>query len=187
MPLPPSPLTVEDVLAGIVRMAAAGDGVDEEEELVAGLRARIRRVHETLKAAGAPRPRVAVIEDIDPPLAAGGWVPDQVKRAGGIDVLAAIGAPSVRVAAAQVRTADPEVVLIAPGGGSLAGAAATGRTLLARPEWRWLHERRVWAIESGVLTVGDGPHLVHGIEVMARIFNAELFTPLDDTHAERLA
>ena len=41
--------------------------------------------------------------------------------------------------------------------------------------------------EGHRLTVGDGPHLVHGIEVMARIFNAELFTPLDDTHAERLA
>lgn len=187
MPLPSSPHTVQEVLADIVRIAAADDRADDAEEVVAGLRARITRVHQTLKAASAPRPRVAVIEDIDPPCAGGGWVPDQVKRAGGTDVLVAIGAASLTVSAAQVRAADPEIVIIAPRGCTLAAAAAAGRTLLARPEWSWLRGRRVWAIESGVLTSGAGPHLVHGIEVMARIFNGALFTPLDNTHAERLA
>lgn len=188
MPRPPSPQTVEEILADILRAGTADlDRADDVQEEVAGLRARIRRVHETLKGALAPRPRVAVIEEIDPPAAAGGWVPDQVKRAGGIDVLATIGAPSPTLTAARVRAADPEVVIIAPDGATLANAAAAGRRLLTQPEWRWLHDRRLWALDGGTLTSRPGPHVVQGIEVMARIFNGALFTPLDATHAERLA
>jgi len=187
MTLARSPRTVEDMLANIRFDGAAADRADDAEEEVAGLRARIRRVHETLKAAGAPRPRVAVIEAIDPPCAAGRWVPDQVKRAGGIDVLASIGAPSLAVSAGQVRAANPEIVLIAPCGASLADAAATGRTLMTHPEWAWLHKHRVWALDGSTLTSRPGPRVVDGIEVMARIFNGALFTPLDDTRATRLA
>ena len=179
--------TVEEVLADIMRAGASGDRADDVEEELAGLRARIRRVHETLKASRAPRPRVAVLERLDPVTAAARWVPDQVKRAGGIDVLAAIGTPTSGVTAGQVLAADPEIVIIAPSGAPLADAAAAGRALLARPEWRWLHARRTWAIESDLLTSHSGPKLVHGIEVMARLFNGALFTPLDGTHAERLA
>jgi iron complex transport system substrate-binding protein len=186
MPRPPLPHTVEDILADIARATEADRRADDVEEEIAGLRARIRRVHETLKNARAPRPRVAVIEDVDPPAAAGGWVPDQVKRAGGVDVLATIGAPPPTLTAALVRAADPEIVIIAPHGATLADAVVAGRSLLSLPEWRWLHDRRVWALDGGALTSRPGAHVVQGIEVMARIFNGALFTPLDGTHAERL-
>ncbi|MHB1311792.1 MAG: TroA family protein [Gemmatimonadaceae bacterium] len=181
------PHTVEDILAGLLRAGAADDRADDAEEEVAGLRARIRRVHETLKAAGAPRPRVAVLASLDPLDAAGYWVPDQVKRAGGIDVLAAVGAPPPAVTAGQVRAADPQVVIIAPRGSTLADAAAAGLALMERPAWSWLRARRTWALDGGALTGRPGPHVVDGIEVMARIFNDALFTALDGSRAERLA
>jgi len=182
-----SPRTVEDILGDITRVGAAIDCADEAEEEVAGLRARIRRVHETLKGAAAPRPRVAVIVQSDPVGTAGHWVPDQVKRAGGIDVLATVGAPPPAITAGQVRAADPEIVIIAPWGATLAEAAAAGRALLAQPAWSWLRQRRTWALDGGALTSRPVPRVVDGIEVMARIFHAALFTALDGTRAERLA
>lgn len=175
--------TVAEILGDIARIGAALDRTDEAEKELAGLSDRIRRVHETLKAASAPRPRVAVIEWPEPAFAAGHWVPDQVKRAGGIDVLGTIGAHSVTVTAGQVRAADPEIVIIAPCGFNLAGALREAQAMLARDEWAWMRDRAVWAIDANAYTSRPGPRVIDGIELMARIFNPALFTALGDDMA----
>ncbi|MEX2182368.1 MAG: ABC transporter substrate-binding protein [Gemmatimonadaceae bacterium] len=171
--------SLDSVLEDIIVVGAALDAADEAEEVVAGARARMRRVHGTLKAAHAPRPRVAVIEWTAPPYAAGHWVPEMVRRAGGVDVLAAPGAHSVAVTADAVAAADPEVVVLAPCGYGLARAVAEGAQLLARPEWVWARERRVWAIDANAFTSRPGPRLVHGVELLARCFHPTLFSTAD--------
>ncbi len=88
-------------------------------------------MHDALKSARAPRPRIAVIEWTDPIFVAGHWVPDMVKRAGGTDVMAAAGAHSVVVDVAAVERADPEIVIVAPCGYDVARAA--GEAVRARP------------------------------------------------------
>jgi iron complex transport system substrate-binding protein len=178
--------TVEEILGDIAQVGAVLGRRDEAEEELAGLHARIRRVHETLKGAKAPRPRVAVIEWSDPIFAAGHWVPDQVKRAGGIDVLATAGEHSVTVTVDQVRAADPEIVLMAPCGMGLDAAIADARAMLARDEWSWLRDRAVWALDANAFTSRPGPRVVDGIEVMARIFNPQLFTELGVGMAQSL-
>ena len=91
--------TIDGVFDDIARVAAALHMMDEGEELLAGLRARKRAVHDRLAQHGAPRPRVAVIEWTDPLYAAGHWAPEMVRRAGGTDVLARAGERSVVVSA----------------------------------------------------------------------------------------
>ena len=90
----------------------------------------------TLKAARAPRPRVAVIEWTDPIFAAGHWVPEMVCRAGGIDVLQNPGNTRRRGRWTQVRDANPDVILVAPCGFDLERAAAdaevSSRTSIGR-------------------------------------------------------
>ena len=67
--------TLEGVLEEMRRVGAALGLADEADEFIAGAMARLRTVHETLKRAQAPRPRVAVIEWVDPVYAAGHWMP----------------------------------------------------------------------------------------------------------------
>ncbi len=178
-----SATSLDGVFNDIARAAAAMGLEDEGEELLAGLRARVRAVHDTLKAAKAPRPRVAMIEWGDPIFAGGHWVPEMVHKAGGVDVLAKAGEHSQVASLETVRAADPDVVLIAPCGYNLARAVAEAERLLALPEWSFLHTRPVWALDANGLASRPGPRLVEGIEVMARIFNADLFSPLDHSHA----
>lgn len=159
---------------------------DEADEFLAGARARLRTVHETLKAAQAPRPRVAVIEWGDPLYAAGHWVPEMVKRAGGVDVLARAGEHSAVVTIDTVRAADPAVVLIAPCGYDLARSVLEGERLLARPEWAWARECRVFALDANAFVSRPGPRLVDGVEVMARLFSPTLFTPVEPAFARAL-
>jgi iron complex transport system substrate-binding protein len=179
--------TLDGVFADVLRVAAALGAADAGARLVDELRGRIRRVHETLKAAAAPRPRVAVVEWTDPLYAAGHWVPELVHRAGGVDVLAAPGEHSRPRTVDEVRDADPEVVLVAPCGYDARRAAEEARRLLARDEWAWARGRRVWAVDANGLVSRPGPRLARGVETFARIFNPALFPPADPADAVRVA
>jgi iron complex transport system substrate-binding protein len=140
-----------------------------------------------LKGAGAPRPRVAVLEWTDPVYAAGHWVPDMVRRAGGIDVLATAGEHSRLCSAEDVRAAAPDLLLFAPCGFSLARAIDEAHATLARPEWAWARGLRLAAMDGNALTSRPGPRLVDGIEVMARLFNPSLFSPIAPGRGAALA
>ncbi|MCC6772222.1 MAG: ABC transporter substrate-binding protein [Gemmatimonadaceae bacterium] len=170
--------TFDAVLDSMLELAAVlgRDGATGEAYL--GLQVRIRRVHETLKAARAPRPRVVVLEWTDPVYAAGHWVPDMVRRAGGIDVLGAPGEHSRARSVDEVRAAAPDLLLIAPCGYSLPRAVVEARELLARPAWEWARGLRLTAIDGNALTSRPGPRVVDGVEVMARLFHPDLFTPI---------
>lgn len=171
-----------------VRAIAGALGADEAGgRLVAERQARMRGVHETLKAARAPRPRVAVIEWGDPIYAAGHWVPDMVRRAGGVDVLARAGEHSTTRTVAQVRDADPEVVLISPCGYDAARAEREARRLLAGDAWAWARGRRVWAIDANRLVSRPGPLLADGVATMAAMLAPDLFPAPDPTDAVRVA
>lgn len=181
-----SATSLDGVLDDIAAVGAAMGLADEAAEFVTGARARMRTVHETLKAAQAPRPRVAVVEWGEPLYAAGHWVPEMVRRAGGIDVLAQPGAHSVVVTLDALRAADPEVILVAPCGYDLARSVEEGERLLARDDWAWARGRRVFALDANAFASRPGPRLVDGIEVMARLFNPSLFTPVDAAFARAL-
>ncbi len=74
----------------------------------------IRRT--SVRVVGLPRRRVFVGEWLDPPFAAGHWVPEMVAAAGGVDVLGQVGRPSFRTSWEAVRRLEPELVVLAPCG-----------------------------------------------------------------------
>jgi iron complex transport system substrate-binding protein len=155
-----------------------GEALDlraEAEELVAGLRARMKKVHETLKAAAAPRPRVVVLEWTEPPFGAGHWVPDIIRRAGGEELIGRTGQRSRRIDVAEFRALDPEVVVVAPCGYALAAAVAEVESLGDSGVGSWLRTRRVWALDANRLVSSPGPSVVRAIEVIAQLLHPGLF------------
>lgn len=177
--------SVDGVLADIAAIGAAVGLADDADELVLGLRARMRTVHGTLKAARAPRPRVATIEWTDPLFTGGHWVPEQVRRAGGVDVLAEPGTHSRVIGVDVLERADPDIVLVAPCGFGVPRAQTEAQRLVATAPW--LRGRRVWALDGNALTSRPGPRIIDGIETMARIFAPNLFTPVEPGMALQVA
>ena len=178
--------TLDGVWNDVRRVGEAIGRRDCAEALIESLTARMRRVHDTLKAARALRPRVAVIEWLDPLFVAGHWSPELVRRAGGIDVLAEPGAHSVQIDVDAVRAADPEVLLFAPCGFDVERAAREAEALLETEAWRWASGRSAWALDGNSLTSRPGPRLVDAIEVMAAVFAPGLFEAPAHWHARRL-
>jgi iron complex transport system substrate-binding protein len=179
--------SIDGIIADVERVAAAIEMADEAEELIAGLRARLRSVHERLRASRAPRPRVAVVEWTDPVYSAGHWVPEMVHRAGGVDALATAGARSTAVATGAVAAAAPEVLVFAPCGYDLARATREASEALADESWQWARECAIWALDASALASRPGPRVVDGVETMAALLHPSLFGKPPTDRAVRIS
>ena len=169
--------SLDEMLDDIRRVGALIERSPVAESLIAELEGRLLRVHERLAASGVPRPRVAVIEWTDPIFNAGHWVPQMVRRAGGIEVLGTAGERSRVVSMDEVIAAKADTIIIAPCGYDVEQAAAEGAAQAKKAEWRWLADRRTWAVDSGGLLSRPGPRLVDGVETLAEIFHPTVFSP----------
>ncbi len=178
--------TIDTIFDDIRAVAAALDIAGEGTELIAGMRERLRRVHLRLKAAVAPRPRVAIIEWTDPLYAAGHWAPDVVRRAGGLDVVATAGAHSAVVTVDAIRAARPDVLIVAPCGYDLSRARASAHELLTWRDWAWATALPVWAMDGNALLSRPGPNVVRAVEVIAAVLHPALFGSPDVGSAVRV-
>lgn len=170
------PHSLDEVLETI-RVVGARTGTEPiAARLVDGLRQRLDDV--ARRTQGRPRPRVAVLEWVDPPFTAGHWVPDLVRAAGGEPVLGRTGARSVQTTWDEVAAADPELVVVAPCGFHLDGAAAQASTVLDR-----LPPVPVWAIDADGIVVRPGPRLLDGVEALAAVLHPEVAAPV---HPQRV-
>jgi iron complex transport system substrate-binding protein len=170
------PHTLEDVLASILAVGRAAGVPERAGRLVGDLRVRLGAT--AARVAGRRRPRVAVVEWVDPPFTAGHWVPDLVTAAGGQPVAARPGEKSVPTTWPAVAEAAPEYVLVAPCGYHLPGAIEQARSVA-----RALPGAAVWAIDADGLVVRPGPRLVDGVEAMASILHPDGAEPA--AHAVR--
>ncbi|MCA2211958.1 ABC transporter substrate-binding protein [Jidongwangia harbinensis] len=160
------PYTLAEVLDTARAVGAAAGVPDRAAALVTALRDRLDRI--AAAVAGRPRPRVAVVEWVDPPFTAGHWVPDLVEAAGGTAVAARPGARSVETSWAELTGAAPDVVLVTPCGFHLDGAAEQAARIAPR-----FPGAAVWAIDGDGLIVRPGPRLVDGVAAIAAILHPD--------------
>jgi iron complex transport system substrate-binding protein len=163
------PHSLERVLDSILAVGQRTGTSPRAARLVTELRARMAAV--AARVTGRRRPRVAVVEWVDPPFTAGHWVPDLVSAAGGEPVAARSGARSVETTWAALAAAAPEYVVVAPCGFHLAGAIEQARSVAAA-----LPGPSVWAIDADGIVVRPGPRLVDGIEAIASILHPDTTT-----------
>src|SRR4051812_37852676 len=178
------PTSVEGILNTIATVGAMADAEDAAVELVEGLRARLGAVEgraQQRREDGFVGPRVVGLEWLDPPFAVGHWVPDQIRRAGGWDLLGHDGDPARPTTWDAVSEVDPDLLLVMPCGYHLRETVREW-TAARRPEWL----ADLAAIERGNLIALDGssyfsrpgPRIVDGIEMLAEIFDPEAFRDL---------
>jgi iron complex transport system substrate-binding protein len=163
------PSTLADVLADIPRLAEAAGAAASGAVLLAESQRRIAAV--VAAVAGAPRPRVAAIEWLDPLFLGGHWVPTMIELAGGIDVLGVAGAKSRTADWAEVEQASPEIVVSMPCGYGTERAAE--ETLNEHDRLAGLRARVV-AVDASSYFSRPGPRLVDGVELLAHVLHPDL-------------
>jgi iron complex transport system substrate-binding protein len=178
------PTSVEGILNTISTVGAMADAEDAAVELVESLRGRLGAIEtkaQERRESGFGGPRVVALEWLDPPFAVGHWVPDQIRRAGGWDLLAQDGSPARPTTWDEVAEVDPDLILLMPCGYHLGETVADWKRTQI-PDWMI----EVAAIRHGNLIALDGssyfsrpgPRVIDGIEMLAEIFDPEAFVDI---------
>lgn len=148
-------------LADLLGVPARGSAV------VAEMDAKVAAVRECV--AGATAHAVFVAEWLDPPYAAGHWIPEMVSVAGGREVLGRTGAPSYPTSWESVHEQRPELVVVAPCGFDHRRAAREAALLPP------LGCRAV-AVDSNAYYARPGPRLADGVAQLAFLIHPERVT-----------
>ncbi len=161
--------TLDGVWSDIHRVGEALDLAAEADELVAGLRYRLDRLRKS-HLPTSPRPRVLVIEWLDPPYVAGHWVPELVEAAGGRDIGAAPGERSRGRTWRELAALAPDVVVVAPCGFDVPRARREYESVVD-PDARVLFSRRVEFLDGNAYTSRPGPRLVDAADLLSRLID----------------
>jgi iron complex transport system substrate-binding protein len=164
------PHTVGEVLGDARTLAQATDCKDAAVELVRDASARIDRIR--LAVRGAEKPRVAALEWLDPPFAAGHWTPQLIEYAGGEDVLGFPGEHSEERSWQEVQASQPDVVIVMPCGYD--AEIAHREAEMHREELAAVGAGEVVAVNAAAYFSRPGPRIVDGLELLAHILHPEL-------------
>lgn len=175
------PTSIEGIFNTISTVGAMADAEDAAVELVESLRTRLgvveTRVQER-RAEGHDAPRVVGVEWLDPPFAVGHWVPEQIRRAGGWDLLGQDGEKSRQTDWAEIVDVDPEMIVLMPCGYHLRETVDEWERTPRPIGWRSIEAVRrgnVFAVDGSSYFSRPGPRVVDGIEMLAEIFDPDAF------------
>jgi iron complex transport system substrate-binding protein len=167
--------TLEGILASILQVAEAAGEPSRGRAAVASLDERLRRVREGVS--GRPRPRVLLLEWLEPPFLPGHWVPEMVEQAGGECLLGTAGQRSLEAGWEELSGLDPDVLLVEPCGYDRERARSDAER--HRPRLSAIAPAAVgggsaWALDSAFFS-RSGPRVVRGVEVLAALLHPEVF------------
>ena len=175
------PTSIEGIFNSIVTIGAMTSAEDAALDVVEGLRERLGDLEERVqqrRADGIAPVRVVALTWLDPPCTAGRWIPEQIRRAGGWELLGTEGGAEAGSTWAQVGDVDPEMLLLMPAGYHL-GAAVRAWEAAERPAfWRELEavvRGQVVAVDAASYFSRPGPRVIDGIELLAELFDPDGF------------
>jgi len=172
-----APYGLDDVFTDMQRVADALDASPRGVELVAKLRSRLRAIS-GIQRNTAKRPSVAIIEWIDPLMAAGNWMPTLVEMAGGANLFGTAGEHSPWMKFEELAAKDPDIILVSPCGFDMDRAAKDLPVLTRHAEWQQLaavRNRQVFVADGNQYFNRPGPRIAESLEILAEIVHPELF------------
>jgi len=178
------PASIEGIFNAISTVGAMTDAEDNSVEVLEDLRGRLAGIEQQIidrRGSGQPPVRVVGLEWLDPPFATGQWVPEQIRRAGGWDLLGREGDRSVETTWEAVRDVDPETIVLMPFGRHVDAAVAEWRRTPRPSFWDEIDAVRrgqVFVVDGSAYFGRPGPRVVEGIAILAEIFDPDGFAEI---------
>ncbi len=174
------PISLEGIFHSITTIGAMTETEDDAIELVEALREDLGELEQqvlTRHDQGLRPKRVVVLQGLVPLIASGRWVPEQVRRSGGWDLLGREGEPAAPTSWEAILEVDPEMLMFAPAGLTLHDAKIEFARLEKPEFWRDLE-----AVRRGQVFILDpiyfsrpGPRVIDGVGMLAEIFDPDAF------------
>jgi iron complex transport system substrate-binding protein len=170
------PMALADVFDNVRQVAVAAGVELRADGVLDSLQARVEAVAaRTERIRG--RPRVTLLEWIDPPFCCGHWSPELIRLAGGIEGIGRDGLPSRTIGWEEVVTWRPEVLIIACCGFSVERTRQDVPLISSYPGWHNLpcvRTGRVYLVDGSAYFSRPGPRLVDSLEILAHALHPDV-------------
>jgi iron complex transport system substrate-binding protein len=175
------PSSLEGIFNTISTIGAMTETEHKAMALLGRLRGRLGRIEQKVaksRNAGHQPLRVVGLEWLDPPMVLGHWIPEQIRRAGGWDLLGHEGEKSVRTTWSSIRAVEPDMLLLMPCGYDLDETKRAFARMPRPPFWSELmavQRQNVIALDGSAFFDRPGPRVIDGISLLAEIFDPDRF------------
>jgi len=166
-----APHQLSDVWQDVLRVGQALEVPERARQLVNGYKKRMDQLH-SITSSFAYRPRVAVLEWLDPLMGAGNWTPELVACAGGANIFGEVGLHSPWLTWEELLQANPAVLVLSPCGFTIERTLMDLPLLQQHPLWPSLQAvqtGQVYAIDGNQYLNRSGPRLVESAELLGRV------------------
>jgi iron complex transport system substrate-binding protein len=170
------PNTIEEIFDNIRFVGELTGTEARAAEVVEKLQARLKNLAE--KTENANRPRVLMLEWLEPFFAPGHWVLEQVKFAGGDYGFGNLGKPSTTTTIEEIATYAPEIIVLIPCGYYIRDILRQVPNTDFPAGWFDLPAVKtgnVWAVDATSYFSRPAPRVVDGAEILAKILHPNIF------------
>jgi iron complex transport system substrate-binding protein len=175
-------MTLSEVIDSVRLIGEVTGTADRAAAVIAECRDRLAAI--AAKLDGVVERPTLLLEWTDPAFTDGHWVPEMIAAAGGRSVMGRPGHNSQGATWDEITSCGAEVVIVAPCGFRLAGAAELTEQVVARGVLPDAAE--VWAVDADAFVVRPSPRVVDGVEIFASILHPDRHGAPDAAAATRV-
>ena len=172
------PICLNDVLDTVELLASAANCVEQGVRYRAQLQARIDGVAKcSVSIAATEKPKVALLDWLDPLFDGGHWSPEIISLSGGEPCFGSKCEPSQRRTWPQLIAAQPDIIFIALCGFNVERSIRDVDIFLKSADFGKLAENnhtKVFLVDGNAYFSRPGPRLVDEIEIMAHTLHPEI-------------
>lgn len=182
------PTTIDDIFETIITVGKLTGKEEEADKVVSDLSDRLGAVWAKLEFV-TRKPKVMMLEWLEPPFAPGHWVPEQVETSGGICVMGQAGERSITTTYQVIRESEPDVLVMIPCGYREEDVLRQLPATKFPSNWRSIPaimNGEVWTLDASAYFSRPGPRVVDGVEILAKILHPTIFGAPDDSEAIRI-
>jgi len=194
------PNTIADIFENVKTIGELCGVSHKAERVVAELQNRLDKIrnrvseNETnpkseIRNPESNRPRVFMLEWLEPPFAPGHWVPEQVEIAGGIALMGDAGKKSLTTTYEAIYESQPEIIVLIPCGYYTRDIVRQLEQTHFPLNWRELpavKNNNVWAMDASAYFSRPAPRVVVGAEILTKIFHSGIFGEPSEREALRV-
>lgn len=193
------PNTINDIFDNIKFIGKLCGVSEKAEEVVESLQNRLDKIRERIvkfysekenPASRIPHPKsVFMLEWLEPPFAPGHWTPEQVEIAGGACLLGKTGEKSVTTTYEKIIESKPQVLILAPCGYYASDILRQLPNTIFPKDFAKIpafEAGEIWALDATSYFSRPAPRVVEGAEILAKIFQPEIFGAPSESEAVRV-
>ena len=168
------PNSIEDIFNDILTIAEILNVRKKGKELVELIKEKIDSTEKIVYQKSSPS--VAAIEWIDPLMAAGNWVPQLIKIAGGKNLFGEAGKHSPWMKYNDLVEQDPEIIIVMPCGYDIKKSLIEIKTLESKKGWgslKAVRNRNVYITDGNQFFNRPGPRIIESLEILLEIIHSD--------------